>query len=104
MNTTPADGPRPHRGTLILVFGILSLVCTCWPIGVVAWVMANTDLAAMNAGTMDSTGRGMTTVGKVLGIVSICLALLAVVFNIILWSSGAPTWFEASGMYGQPTN
>jgi len=31
---------RPHRGTLILVLGILGLVC-CFICGIVAWVMGS---------------------------------------------------------------
>src|SRR5262245_41781377 len=41
----------PHRGTLILVLGILSLVI-CGLLGPFAWVMGNNDLREMRAGNM----------------------------------------------------
>ena len=40
---------QPHRGTMILVFGILGLVI-CVIFGIVAWVMGNGDLKAMEHG------------------------------------------------------
>src|SRR5438552_7695970 len=40
---------QPHRGTLILVLGILSIV-TCQILGPIAWVLGNNDLAEMRSG------------------------------------------------------
>jgi hypothetical protein len=74
---------RPHRGALILVFGILGIL-VCQILGIVAWVMANADLAAMERGEMDRDGAGMTTAGKVLGIISVVLAVLAVIAGIAI--------------------
>ncbi|MBN2182674.1 MAG: hypothetical protein JW715_12250, partial [Sedimentisphaerales bacterium] len=48
---------KPHRGTLILILGILGLVC-CVICGIIAWVMGNTDLREIDAGRMDPSGRG----------------------------------------------
>lgn len=72
--------PRPHRGTLVLVLGILGLVC-CMPCGIVAWVLGNQDMKDMAAGTMDPTGMGMTKAGKILGIISVALAVV----SLIVW-------------------
>ena len=86
----------PHRGTVILVLGIVGLAipilfslccgifssiagCIC---GIIAWVMANKDLRKMAEGKMDPTGRGLTQAGKVCGIISVILAI--VVFFISL--------------------
>jgi hypothetical protein len=80
----PTLPQRPHRGVLILVLGILGLLC-CFILGIVAWVMANTDLREMDAGRMDPEGRGLTTAGKVCGIISIVLWLLWLVGGIF-WS------------------
>lgn len=74
---------RPHRGVLILVLGILSIVC-CFICGIIAWVMGNNDLKEMAAGTMDPTGRGLTQAGKICGIVGIVLQIVWVV----LWLLG----------------
>src|SRR5262245_40889125 len=53
---------QPHRGTLILVLGILSLV-SCGLFGPFAWVMGSNDLAEMRAGRMDPEGQGTTEAG-----------------------------------------
>lgn len=57
---------KPHRGGLVLTFGVLSLVC-CALFGIPAWVMASRDLKQMDAGEMDPAGRGMTVGAKVCG-------------------------------------
>lgn len=77
----PGPGLRPHRGAMILVFGILSWVM-CFIFGIVAWVMGNSDLREMNAGRMDPSGRGLTQAGRVIGMVHICLMLGLVVFYL----------------------
>ena len=64
---------KPHRGTLILVLGILSIV-VCGPLGIVAWILGNTDLREMDGGLMDPEGRGSTQAGKVCGIIGCILA------------------------------
>ena len=46
---------QPHRGTTVLVLGILGLV-VCPICGIIAWVMGNKDLAEMAAGP-DGPGR-----------------------------------------------
>ena len=72
-------GVAPHRGTLILVLGILGLVI-CFICGFVAWSMGGTDLRRMDAGTMDPSGRGITQAGKILGMVGGilgCIGMLA---------------------------
>jgi len=66
-----------HRGELLLVFGLLGwFVCSIFAI--VAWVMANQDLAAMDAGQMDPSGRGLTQAGKIISMIH--LGLIALVF------------------------
>ncbi len=75
---------RPHRGVLILVFGILSIVISCFPLGIVAWVMGSSDLKDMDAGLMDSEGRGMTLAGKILGIVSVALTLIGLAIWVLM--------------------
>ncbi len=74
---------QPHRATLILVLGILSIVI-CFICGIVAWVMGNADLKAMDAGTMDPSGRGMTQAGKIIGIVGTILGAIGVL-GAIVW-------------------
>ncbi len=74
---------EPHRGTTVLVLGILGLV-VCQVCGIIAWVMANKDIPKMEAGTMDPEGLSQTKAGKICGIISvILLALIIVVYGII---------------------
>ena len=63
---------KPHRATLVLVFGILSLV-VCAPLGILAWIFGQGDLREMDQGLMDPTGREMTNTGRILGIVGTVL-------------------------------
>jgi predicted Zn finger-like uncharacterized protein len=68
----------PHRGTLILVLGILSIVCM-HILGPVAWILGNNDLKEIRAGRMDPEGESNTNIGRILGIVGTCLLGLGVV-------------------------
>ncbi|MCC6232011.1 MAG: DUF4190 domain-containing protein [Verrucomicrobiales bacterium] len=78
---------KPHRGTLILVLGILGLVI-CFPLGIAAWIMGQGDLKEMDSGVMDPTGRGMTSAGKIIGIVATVLTALGLLAGIALFAIG----------------
>jgi predicted Zn finger-like uncharacterized protein len=72
---------EPHRGTLILVLGILSivlgwtgLIIVSLPMGLAAWIMGHRDLNKINARAMDPEGRGTTQAGYVCGIVGTILS------------------------------
>jgi hypothetical protein len=78
---------KPHRGTLVLVLGILGLV-VCAPLAIAAWVMGSGDLKQMDAGTMDPAGRGTTNAGKICGIVGTILLILGIVIFGILFAFG----------------
>ncbi len=73
------DRPRrrryaPHRGTLILILGILGLVGIGAPItGIIAWILGNSDLAQMRAGAMDPEGESNTSLGRILGMIATLL-------------------------------
>ena len=75
---------KPHRGTLVLVLGILGLVLCGIFTGIPAWIMGSGDLKEIDAGTMDPSGRGITQAGKILGMVSCALTALAVVFWVVI--------------------
>lgn len=83
MNYGPDPRLLPHRATLVLVLGILSLV-VCAPIGIAAWIMGKKDLAAMRAGYMDPTGESTTQVGYILGIIGSVLFGLQILLGC-LW-------------------
>jgi hypothetical protein len=74
---------KPHRGTLVLVLGILSIV-VCFIFGIVAWVMANVDLREMAAGTMDPAGEGNTKAGRICGIIGTIIGIGSVLLAILI--------------------
>lgn len=74
---------KPHRATLILVFGVLSLIM-CAPLGIAAWIMGNADLKEMAAGVMDPSGKDMTNIGRILGMIASILMILGVIAFLLL--------------------
>jgi hypothetical protein len=74
---------KSHRGTLILVFGILGLLI-CGPLGIAAWIMGGNDLKEMDAGTMDPAGRGNTNAGKICGMIATILMIVGLVIAILM--------------------
>jgi hypothetical protein len=83
----------PHRGSLILTLGILSLVL-CNILGPFAWVMGNQDLAEIRAGRMDPEGEGMTQGGRICGMIAsifliIGFALLCLWIVVVAGAIGA---------------
>lgn len=78
---------KPHRATLVLVLGILSLIL-CGPLGIFALIMGNADLKEMAAGTMDPSGQSLTNIGRILGMVACILMALAVIAVIAIFALG----------------
>lgn len=83
MEQPPAQYMRPHRGVMILVFGILGLLL-CVIFGIVAWVMGNSDLRLMEQGQMDPSGEGMTRAGKILGIIGVALTIVGLAIWVLV--------------------
>ena len=83
-----AQNLKPHRGTLILILGILGIFCCGIFTAIPAIIMGSGDLKAMDAGTMDPAGRGNTNAGKICGIIGCVLFVLGIVVQIILAVSG----------------
>lgn len=73
-------GLEPHRGTMILIFGIVGIIA-CAVFAVLAWIFGNQDLNKMNNGMMDPSGKDITNIGKILGIIGVCL-----------WGAGILIW------------
>lgn len=78
----PQWTPEPHRGTMILIFGILGLF-SCAIFSVLAWIFGTQDLKKMDEGLMDPSGRSNTSTGRTLGIVAVILNLLVILPTII---------------------
>ena len=80
------DRVRPHRGGLLLFFGIMSLFfngCTCYLMGALVWYTAADDLKAMRVGLVDASGHGLTQAAMVLAIISTVLHVLLLLLNIV---------------------
>jgi hypothetical protein len=67
---------EPHRGTLVLVLGILSLFILPIILGPIAWVMGSGDLRKMRAGLMDREGESNTNARRICGIIGTVLGVL----------------------------
>ncbi|HJW08638.1 MAG TPA: DUF4190 domain-containing protein [Holophagaceae bacterium] len=80
---------KPHRGTMILVLGILSLVCCGIFTAIPAWIMGNGDLKEMAEGRMDPSGEGMTKAGKICGMIGVILFCIWLVFILFFGGLGA---------------
>ena len=89
----PVVPVAPHRGTLILVLGIIGIVC-CFICGIIAWVMGNNDLKEIDAGRMDPTGRGLTQAGKICGMIGVILWIIGLAIQLL---TGAGMFLFHSG-------
>jgi hypothetical protein len=91
MSTSDHSVPAvmPHRGTLILILGILGMVTPCLIFAIVSWVMGKMDLDRMKAGEMDADGEPMTKVGMILGIIACCLQIVGLIMAILLFGFAA---------------
>jgi predicted Zn finger-like uncharacterized protein len=75
---------EPHRGTLILTLGIVSIVIGLFwfisfiglGLGITAWIMGYRDMKKMRANQMDPQGYGTTQAGLICGIVGTSLSSL----------------------------
>jgi predicted Zn finger-like uncharacterized protein len=78
-------GPKvPHRGVLILLLGIGAFV-VFGPLGIVAWILGNTDIKEIDAGRMDPEGRGMTQIGRILGMIATILMVVSIVLGCLIF-------------------
>jgi predicted Zn finger-like uncharacterized protein len=84
------DDLQPHRGTLILVLGVLSLVLACiplagWILGGISMTMGANDSRLMDQRVMDRSGRGLTRAGQVCGILGVFFATIMFIINMVLY-------------------
>ena len=87
----PQGNMEPHRGTVVLVLGILGLV-VCFICGIIAWVMGRGDLEKMRSGMMDPEGEQMTKIGMILGMIATilfcCVLAIYIIFFVIFAGAG----------------
>lgn len=79
--TFPQSGAyaEESQATTILVLGILSLLCSCLPLGVAAWIMGNRELQAIDSGRRNPDNRGTANAGRIIGIVATVLGLIVLI-------------------------
>ena len=77
--TPPRDHPQT---TTILILGICGLVL-CQVLGPFAWSMGNKALKEIDASGGQLGGRDMVNVGRILGMVSTIILLVAVLFFVV---------------------
>lgn len=122
-------GGAPGRGTMLLVFGIISIasavltgVCSVIPyanfcaigipflgltFGILAWVMGSSDLKKIKAGTISSTAKGQTQGGFICGIVGTALnslILLCGCIGLILFFALGAAFFGIGAAASMQTN
>lgn len=74
---------EPHRGTAIIIIGLLGLFMLPFVFGPLAWMWANEDLRKMRSGRMDPEGKGNTEAGRMMGIIATIFAIVVLVFVVI---------------------
>jgi hypothetical protein len=78
---------RKNRATLIFFLGLLSLFM-CGPVGIAAWVLANSDLKKIGRGEMNSDQVGLIKIGRVLGGIGTVLFLITVALAVYFFHKG----------------
>ena len=75
----------PHRGGLVLTFGILGCTFICPIFCLLAWVIGSMDILEMDAGRMDEAGYNFTRVGYFMGMAfSLIWILVISAFLLVL--------------------
>ena len=78
---------QAHRGTMLLIFGILGIIM-CPLFAPAAWIMGKNDLEQIRSGAMDPEGESMTNAGKILGLIGTILAVLGILLFIVIFFLG----------------
>jgi hypothetical protein len=93
----PQQYPERGRGTMILLFGILGLLCLGPFLGIPAWVMGNTDMKKIKQNLIAPSEYGNTHAGKILGIIGTFISMGSVVIFGIAMVVGI-NLFQASSV------
>jgi hypothetical protein len=90
MGYNPNGNYMASRASMILVFGILSLV-VCQLFGPFAWSMGSEDLRRMDQGVMDPRERGTVQAGRICGMIGTGLMILSILFVFAFFVLAAGT-------------
>jgi hypothetical protein len=88
---------EPHRGTLMVVLGVLSFFLCPPLLGPIAWLLATADLKKIRAGLMDPAGESPTHTGRVCGIIATVLGLI----GLLLCAFVVGSWVYAASTVGR---
>jgi len=88
----PSSRLEPHRGQMIMILGILSIVVLQFILGPITWVMANGDLRKMDQGLMDPAGRDNTKLGKTCAMVGTFIGVGGLVIFLLFCVCGGGFW------------
>jgi hypothetical protein len=79
-------GPRRDhpKGTTVLVFGILSLVC-CGLFGPFAWAQGNTALREIDSTPNVYGNRGTVNAGRICGIIGSVFLVIQIIYVIVVF-------------------
>ena len=84
MASSPITVPgmvKPHRSGTILVLAVVGLVFG--PFCLIAFIMGNSDLRAMRAGMMDSTGQSTTSTARSIAAIGLILWVAGIAFILV---------------------
>ena len=79
--------PESSQASTALVVSIVGLVC-CQVLGIVAWIMANSELKAIQEGRRNPANEGTATAARIIGIVTTVLLAIGIVFLIFALFAG----------------
>jgi hypothetical protein len=96
----PSRPLKKNRGDLVVLLGIGSLFC-CPPLGLLAWIMARSDLKRIREGEMSSDGIGALRAGRVLGIVGTVFFLALLALSIFAASRLPGSYKDMKGLLHQ---
>jgi|GEM_PF-5072741 len=71
--------PSKHHGKLVLIFGCVGLIIGL--LGLAAAIQGFVDLKKMDRGEMDSSGKGMTLAGAIIGGIGFVLNFAGLIFK-----------------------
>lgn len=94
---------EPHRGTTILVLGIVSFFVLGPILGPIAWIMGNNDLREMRAGRMDREGEGNTNAGRICGMIATIMSIVGIVGCCLFYAIMFAAMGAAGAGGGNPT-
>jgi hypothetical protein len=77
-------GKASSRAMAAVIVGGLGLACYCPPVGIVALVLGNAELAAIDRGEASEAGRTYAQAGRIMGWIGLGLTVVGVGIGILM--------------------